>query len=616
MSDMEKTMQLEMNPYDRLVEDSRGQSSESTVQAHDSNHKEMQPAAEIKIQPAEPMRNGMTERRQSVQPNDQEWHAGIGDAGPARAIQEKSAPAKAAPLQPVEIIPLSDKAVFTTLDTREYGNTYNMTVELEEDMLVPDTEPDMEMILNSDAFIESLNFNREDGEGLIRGEIALELLYCSTASYNGKIFTLKNKVPFKRDWKENFAENAHVEVYGRVKSAECRIVNERKYRAKISMEITAREIIACQRKLFENIQGEELEFLREKASILNVAFTKNKESEINEKLPVNNEKIRPLQILKSSFTIAENHRQLTSDKLVVNETIWVQILYTAEIASQGNLSSQPMMFTGKIDNTGFIPLDDRSNIFGCSVRSDVSGLSAEINEEANGFVISGQVKTKVDFFNLVEKEVVADFYNKNDDMACDNKEELTCCGMETKISGQTVRETIEIQEGTPEPDRIIYMNGNVMDYTIDEGERQIQVNGKMQMEALMAASEGPAILARKTCDFSQIVELPGEGSYVADSHILIREITGDILNGQQINMMVQLQLELDICHEGHIKMITNPCIIREEGRGRNYPLVLYTVKDNDTLWDIAKRYRVPMDQLIKVNGVETLTPGMKIVVAK
>ena len=615
MSDMEKTIELEVNPYDRLVEDAGEQVVPKPV------------AQEPEVQ----VQNGS--QAASTLPASSPSGATASPIA-ASAAQNMQALSYRMPAKPAEIIPLSDRAVYRTMDTREYGNSYSMTIELEEDMLVPDTEPDMEMILNGEASIDSITFTLEgsegagnsggasrsenisNSEGTVRGEAALELLYHSGPSYNGKIFVLKNKVPFKREWKENFSEDVQVEVSGRVKSTECRIINERKYRAKISMEITAQEVVNRQRKIFENIQDEELEFLREKASILNVAFTKNKESEINEKLLINNEKIRPLQVLKSHFTVAENHRQLTSDKLVVNETIWVQILYTAEIASQGNLSSQPMMFTGKIDNTQFIPLDDRSNISGCRVSSDVNGLTADVNEEANGFTVSGTIRTKADFFSLMEQEIVADFYNINDDMACDNKEEPVCCGMETKISGQTLRETIEMQEGTPAPGRIIYMNGNVMDYEINESGRQVVITGKIQVEVLMAADEGSSAVARKICEFSQTVDMPEAGSYVAGSRIFVRELTGDITGGQQVNMMIQLQFELDICHEGHVKIITNPCIIREEGRERSYPLVLYTVKENDTFWDIAKRYRVPVDQLIKINGAESLNPGMKIVVAK
>lgn len=594
MNNMEKTMELEMNPYDRLVE--RQQEDMAQVV-----RKEIVPQEQH-----EPVRHGS-------------------DTGAA-------APDMGRAVNPVEIVPLSGKAVFSTMTSREYGNSYSMEAEIEEDLLVPDTEPDMDVILNTSATTGSVSFSMEDSigvndagtigsNGTVRGELSLEVLYQAAATAgdvrSNKLILLKSQVPFKREWKETFSDLAQMEVSVRIRNIECRIINERKYRAKIRIDILATEIISHERKMFENIHDEELEFLRETASILNVAFTKNKESEINENLPIDNERIKPLKVLKSSFTAAENHRQLTSEKLVLNETIWVRILYLAEIASQGNLSSQPMLFQGKIDNTQFIPLDGSKNITACRINSDASTMQARINDAANGFTIEGHINTKVDFFDMIQRDIVADFYNKNEDMACDNKEETVCCGFETKIAEQTVRETITIQPESMEPQRIVYADASIVETNITEGERRAEVKGKLQLEILTMTDGNQFSLAKKICEFTAIVDLPENGSrYMTDSRIFVREINADIVNQSQINIMVQLQIEMDICKEGTIKLITNPCIIRDEDGGKNYPIILYIVKEDDTIWDIAKRYRVSMDHITQVNNVDSISEGMKIVIAK
>lgn len=594
MNDMEKTMELEMNPYDRLVEGQQEEKKKS-VRKETVSH----------------------EPYESVKQRTDTKATG-NDTGKA--------------VKPVEIVPLSSKAIFSTMTSREYGNSYKMEAEIEEDLLVPDTEPDMDMILNISANAGSASFNIEDGismneagtigsNGTVRGELFLEVLYQAAISAgdvrSNKMILLKNQVPFKKEWKENFSDLAQMEVSIRIKNIECRIINERKYRVKIRIDLLATEIISCERKMFEDIRDEELEFLREPASILNIAFTKNKESEINENLPVENDRIKPLKIIKSSFTVAENHRQLTGEKLVLNQTIWVRILYLAEIASQGNLSSQPMLFQGKIDNTQFISMDGSKNVTACRISSDASAMKVEINDAANGFKIEGNVKNKVDFFDMIQRDIVVDFYNKNEDMACDNKEETVCCGFDTKITEQTVRETITMQQDSMEPHRIIYADATVADIVISESERRAEVKGKLQLEILTVKEESRFSLAKKTCEFSTVVDLPeGSSRYVADSRVIVREINADIVNQSQINIMIQLQIEMDICREGAIKLITNPCIIRDEDGGKNYPIILYIVKEDDTLWDVAKRYRVSMDHITQINKVDSISEGMKIVIAK
>lgn len=620
MNNMEKTMELELNPYDRLVEGQQEHEAQAVTKESDlqGEHSREQTIAVERVSENRRPENRKSEggRTGSRRPENRRTET-------ATTVPDMTEAAK-----PVEIVPLSGKAIFNTMASREYGNSYSMEAEIEEDLLVPDTEPDMDIILNTSAIVGSAGFSMEDnvgaddaGAGTVRGELALEVLYQAASASadvrSNKLILLKNQVPFKRAWKENFSDSAQMEVSVRIRNIECRIINERKYRVKIRIDITAIEIVSYERKMFEDIRDEELEFLKETASILNIAFTKNKESEINENLPIDNDRIKPLKILKSSFISAENHRQFTGEKLVLNETIWVRILYLAEIASQGNLSSQPMLFQGKIDNTQFIPLDGSKNITACRISSDASAMNVQINDAANGFSIEGPIKTKVDFFDMIQRDIVVDFYNKNEDMACDNKEEIVCCGFETKITEQTVRETITMQQESSESQRIVYTDASVMETDINESNGKAEIKGKLQLEILTMTDSNMFSLAKKICEFSTIVDMPENSSrYVTDSRIFVREINADIANQSQINIMAQLQIEMDICQEGTIKLITNPCIVRDEDSGKNYPIIIYIVKENDTIWDIAKRYRVSMDHITRINKVDSISEGMKIVIAK
>jgi len=47
--------------------------------------------------------------------------------------------------------------------------------------------------------------------------------------------------------------------------------------------------------------------------------------------------------------------------------------------------------------------------------------------------------------------------------------------------------------------------------------------------------------------------------------------------------------------------------------------VIYTVKANDTLWDIAKNYNTTIEDLININEImtpENIMPGEKIFIIK
>ena len=48
-------------------------------------------------------------------------------------------------------------------------------------------------------------------------------------------------------------------------------------------------------------------------------------------------------------------------------------------------------------------------------------------------------------------------------------------------------------------------------------------------------------------------------------------------------------------------------------------LTVYFVKDGDTLWNIAKRYNVLVEDIVKINGIENeneIMPGDKLIIPK
>lgn len=514
-------------------------------------------------------------------------------------------------IKEIELLPAADSAVFSVMTAKEYGEARRQEVIIEEDLLVPDTEPDMEQIFNVSAAAPGAGLVKEQDRGMVKGDLRVEALYRSTDG--GKLLKLENVLPFKKEWPESFDDGAGFRIECEVLNVECRVINERKYRVKIRLDITVRELAVKERKIFEGIRDRSLELLKEDKCILSLASTAVKENEIDEELKINNEKIRPVRVIKSSFTVCENHRQLTSDKLVVNTTVWVRIIYMAELASQGNLANYPMYYTGKIDSTQFIPVDGGLQAGECRVNYDASDLSVEISDTVDGFRVKGFMKTSADIFESMHYDVVSDFYDLSEEMICDMVREQVCCGMEHITAQQVVKDNMDLHGEHWDTGKIVYTDTRITEYDIVVREGRAEISGKMQMEALVIDDDGRSVVARKMCGFEIPAEVPDDGEFGC-CRIIAREIAADIAAGA-VNFTVYLQVEADVFRYSSISLVSNPCFVRGENEKR-YPLTVCTVAEGESLWDIAKRYRVPVEMIRRTNGITELKPGMKIIVAR
>ena len=89
----------------------------------------------------------------------------LGNAGkPEKKIQGENA---------MEIIPLASKAIYNKIPLKEWNTVDTINFEIEEDILVPDTFPDMEMILNMDANAGPSEVNNEGEYTEIKGRIKI-----------------------------------------------------------------------------------------------------------------------------------------------------------------------------------------------------------------------------------------------------------------------------------------------------------------------------------------------------------------------------------------------------------------------------------------------------------
>lgn len=545
MNENEKNMEMEQNPYDALIKEER-----------------LEPAIVLK---------------------------------PSQQLSEPEQIEKA-----VEIKPLADQAIYSKLKRKEKREDQRFHFTVEEDLLVPDTEPDMEIIYNVEGCTKNIHI--EDNN--IHGTASLETMYLPGKDHNDRVVILESTIDFKKE----LEQDGDVNVHCKIRQIDFRVINERKYKVILQLEVIVELIEEQEYQLFNGIKDEELEVKKEKIQFTNLVATKTKETEISENVSINDEKIRPVKILKASFTIAENHRQLTREKLILNDTIWVRIIYMAEVAYQGNLANNVMYYQGKIDCTQFLLLDDENEISCSKVDYDISGLTADINTAGNGFCIEGIVRTKADLYGITEKEIITDFFHKKEDFIYDRQEQMISSGMNFEMQTIEVQEKIALQSDGELPSRILYESGHMIESKLDEN----TIKGKLQIEVLLITENGRTISARKNAEFTASTKKKN----VELNAIMIREIQSEISSSGNIVFTVQIQASLYQEYENTLTLISNPCLVRDDKQKNNYPIIICTAKAGDTVWDIAKKYKVPPENITKLNNVENIVEGMRLVIAK
>jgi len=544
---------------------------------------------------------------------------------PAKEIEEKI------------IVPVTKGAIYSPVQVTNITEKPKTVITIEEDILVPDTKPDLREILLIDgrarlASREIDQMGKGDDHISLAGEIELQTLYMpENQQVSGPVIAVQTRVPFKEQWHTGLASGATLTASCKVEKIDYMVINERKYRVKISLAISARECVDSKVDVFEGITGEEIQMLREKVEITNIALRKKDTLSISEVLEIKEDETFEA-VLKQDITVVENYKQLTGEKLVVNGFIFVNLLYTVagsgEEGPEGEGAHQRTdcirQARERVEFTQFIPVSGGS---GSEVCFDGSGLRVKlVSDEELGEVLKleGEIITHVEVYRTMEKEIIVDGYHREKDFVCDFGEKTSRVMVGTTAGESSVREIISPDQGYGDVEKIIYTTGEIASAgshceqgkVITEG----SVLAKIICQSRPSKDAQPQIFSmRQEVPFRVVANgAQLSGDEMVSDRIYIKDIWAEKINNKQIEFNAAVVCSGELMRQVPFKVLVNPAFEEKTVKERAVPMVVYITRKGDSLWSVAKKFKTTMESIIQLNQLEegVLHPGQKLLILK
>ena len=145
-----------------------------------------------------------------------------------------------------------------------------------------------------------------------------------------------------------------------------------------------------------------------------LALVKKDEVSVDETFSAKEPGLRPKYILKQDFSVMENYRQITTEKVVINGFVFCSLLYSAEAAGEEEGRTAICQHNQRIEFTQFVPLEKENRGKNwSSVRTFFNSrdltVSIEQDEEDGEdvrFRIKGSVQARVELYERRERTVI------------------------------------------------------------------------------------------------------------------------------------------------------------------------------------------------------------------
>ncbi|MDS0528283.1 DUF3794 domain-containing protein [Clostridium sp. SHJSY1] len=492
------------------------------------------------------------------------------------------------------------------------------TATLRDEYLIPDTHPDVQMILAVEARPIITSKEIIGNKVMVEGRVEYNALYIprdENTTVNSVIYNEKFTNSLDLDEDEH---KVLCEVDCNVEHIDAKIMNERK----ISIEGTLRfdwEVYkGTEFDFVKNIEASEgMEILKQVESVNRLVASKESELIGKSMLRVGMDKPQISKILKSSMKLHKKEVKMGEDKVYLGCYCKVDILYLGD-ESSNVVRLEDDVYISKEEEVIGVLMDMIPSVSYEIKNSDVAieeddlGEARIVNTE---FLVGAKIKV----FSDDKIDVIKDAYSPKFpiELRKDTYEIGSILGNQTSES--IVKDNIYLKEGDVKPDHIITVSGNLIITNKTISDNKINIEGTIKARVMYKAADDEAGFGEVVADipFNSSVEMVGakEGMKAIVKGSLENEEAS--LEANTIAFKATVSLNIKVFNEVTKEFISDVLELDEEVPKKDASITIYITSKGDTLWNLAKKYNCTIDELVNMNNIENsedIEEGEKLII--
>lgn len=460
-------------------------------------------------------------------------------------------------------------------------------ISLNLDFIVPDVKPDIVAILDTNA--STYIFNEECGTGKIRldGNVDSKVLYLSDSGETRSLSVMLDFSEVIDDERiiKDFIYYSQVELL----SIESRIINERKINIYANVKVYVSFYEAKEIELISSLNDfENLQLKEEKCKIKSLIGCNKVKSNIKEVVELDTMD-NVLDILKVDVSIGKEENKVSYNKVLSKADSTIKIVYqTEDMNIKVKTVSYPIM--------SFIDMENVKEDHCIETNTKLRNMNIFLTQnETNKISVNIEFETSLQVYEIKEISIIDDLYSLNKNIEYTKKEFEAELDSEIIKKNFLIEEFVDVEDISKIIDTKSYIRIVSKEQTGNSSSYNLEVNLKVMY--LLDSRNG---LAVKKFKFSIIAKVE-EGE--SDETLFLISNENYNLNNDKINCNIEITGNVKKNSLKTILVLEN-IVEKEDIIKSEYSMVVYFVKPKDTIWEIAKNFKVSMQSIIDSNNIE------------
>lgn len=506
-----------------------------------------------------------------------------------------------------------------TVMTNRAGKSITDQFTVENDFNVPDSKADIGRVIACDGSAKIEEIKNVDSYLNISGQIMFKVLYV-TDSMDPGLASLEGSLPFQEMVYVDQEEPTDYIVKTNRAEFTVDLIHSRKLALRVLVEFG---IHSGQRKEYEiplDVEDEGKEYCKryENADVMELHTSKRDIYRIKEELTLPGQKENIGALLWHDVKMRKLDTRLEKDQLHFSGELQVFCIFeTAD--GKTDWVEQTVPYEGQIECSG---AEEKFYHHVYETLSDISVEPAmDEDREMRKILVEATLEMRILIYREENIKILKDLYSL--DRACEiqsSEQEIEEIIMQNH-SKCRVCERLHLPELKNEILQICHCNGMVQVETMEVVEDKLNIEGLLHVSFLYvkANDQIPFDMWQGIIPFSCHIEMGRKCDHIRkDITYSVEQISVEATGNDEVEIKASLAFRCFI-RKGLKKTLISDVTCKEfdkEELEKQPGIIGYTVRENEDLWDLAKRYYTTEEGILEINGLTSkdVKAGQKILI--
>lgn len=481
-------------------------------------------------------------------------------------------------------------------------------ITLEDDINITDAKPDVYQLVTEKGQADVEEVRAMEDHVHVKGTLRFTVLYIADEEPR-RAACMEGALPFEeRVFMDGVQAGDSVCVKTALEDLSVGMINSRKLSVqalldvKLSVEETAEIAPAVE---IEDAEG--VEIRKKELQALNLQIDKKDILRIKEEISIPGGMPNVFCLLWQDCRLKDMTFQIMDEKMTVQGELGLFFLYEGEGEERQAVwyeTGVPVSGTVECQGMRAGMLEDIS----CRIGHQEAEIKPDADGEERCIALELVLELDMKLYEEARVDVISDIYGVNQEiealrMGGQYRRLLVKNTGKTKASGR-----LKTAPGVPAIHQVCAAFGTVAVGTMEPCREGIRILGAVNAQVLYASADAelPFYCLKGSLPFSYVLEAP-QGAEECSYRIepVLEEISASILDSDEAEVKAVLSFKGLVCRVKEEEVVTGAKVsaLDPEKIAALPGIVAYIVQEGDSLWDIGKKYYVPVAAMKEMNGL-------------